>query len=118
MNIDILQIGAVCVAITGAWGLLSKFQGKMLEPLKLMIENTKKTIDSNQETMESLQKSIDNLADGLKENQYNFQTSKTDRELLHKVQDHHETRIGIAEDEIIILKEQTKTLFKTKEDKK
>ena len=114
----ILQLGALCVAISGIWAFFNKLQSKMLEPLKMIVENSQRTVEDNQVTMRSLQDSINSLADGLKENQFNFKTSAEDRKQLHKVQEHHETRIGVAEDEIIILKEQTKTLLKTKEDKK
>lgn len=107
MNIDITAISQWCTALVA----IIVFLKYVSAPIKIVLENNKKT-------MESLQDSIEKLAEGLKENQFNFKTSAEDRKLLHKVQDTHEVRIGLVEDKTIIHDEQIKTLFKMKEDKK
>lgn len=107
MNIDITLISQWCTALVA----IIVFLKYVSAPIKTVLENNKKT-------MESLQDSIEKLAEGLKENQFNFKTLAEDRKVLHKVQDAHEVRIGLVEDKTIIHDEQIKTLFKMKEDKK
>lgn len=106
MIIDLTAISQWCIAFTA-----------ILIFLKWVSAPVKNVLDNNKHAMQALQEAINKLSDGLKENQYNFQTSKMHTEQLQKVQDQHEVRIGTVEDRLISHDEQLKTLWKTKEDK-
>ncbi|MTB42523.1 ATPase [Streptococcus uberis] len=101
--IDITAISQWCTALVA----IIVFLKYVSAPIKIVLENNKKT-------MESLQDSIDKLADGLKENQFNFKMSEEDRKDLRRVQNQHESRIGIAEDKLISHDERLNFLEKEK----
>lgn len=101
--IDLTTISQWCVTITG----IIVFLKYVSAPIKIVLENNKKT-------MESLQDSIDKLADGLKENQFNFKMSAEDRKDLRRVQNQHESRIGTVEDKLISHDERLNFLEKEK----
>lgn len=103
MNIDITAISQWCTALVA----IIVFLKYVSAPIKIVLENNKKT-------MESLQDSIEKLADGLKENQFNFKMSAEDRKELRRVQNQHESRIGIAEDKLISHDERLNFLEKEK----
>lgn len=103
MNIDITLISQWCTALVA----IIVFLKYVSTPIKIVLENNKRT-------MESLQDSIDKLADGLKENQFNFKMSAEDRKDLRRVQNQHESRIGIAEDKLISHDERLNFLEKEK----
>lgn len=103
MNIDITLISQWCTALVA----IIVFLKYVSAPIKIVLENNKKT-------MESLQDSIEKLADGLKENQFNFKMSAEDRKELRRVQNQHESRIGIAEDKLISHDERLNFLEKEK----
>lgn len=93
MNIDILQIGAFAGAILSILGLW----GFIVNPFK-------KAMEANEIAMAQLKDSIKELA-------YELKNIDRDREITKAVIDRHEERIGRVEDDIIINKEQIKTLF-------
>ncbi|KKF47126.1 hypothetical protein Javan629_0007 [Streptococcus phage Javan629] len=103
MNIDITAISQWCTALVA----IIVFLKYVSAPIKIVLENNKRT-------MESLQDSIEKLADGLKENQFNFKMSAEDRKELRRVQNQHESRIGIAEDKLISHDERLNFLEKEK----
>lgn len=103
MNIDITLISQWCTALVA----IIVFLKYVSAPIKIVLENNKKT-------MESLQDSIDKLADGLKENQFNFKMSAEDRKDLRRVQNQHESRIGTVEDKLISHDERLNFLEKEK----
>lgn len=103
MNIDITLISQWCTALVA----IIVFLKYVSAPIKIVLENNKRT-------MESLQDSIEKLADGLKENQFNFKMSAEDRKELRRVQNQHESRIGIAEDKLISHDERLNFLEKEK----
>ncbi|WP_203269041.1 ATPase [Streptococcus uberis] len=103
MEIDITLISQWCTALVA----IIVFLKYVSAPIKIVLENNKRT-------MESLQDSIDKLADGLKENQFNFKMSEEDRKDLRRVQNQHESRIGIAEDKLISHDERLNFLEKEK----
>ncbi|MGT2958895.1 ATPase [Streptococcus bovimastitidis] len=103
MNIDITAISQWCTALVA----IIVFLKYVSAPIKIVLENNKRT-------MESLQDSIEKLADGLKENQFNFKMSAEDRKDLRRVQNQHESRIGIAEDKLISHDERLNFLEKEK----
>lgn len=103
MEIDITAISQWCTALVA----IIVFLKYVSAPIKIVLENNKKT-------MESLQDSIDKLADGLKENQFNFKMSAEDRKDLRRVQNQHESRIGTVEDKLISHDERLNFLEKEK----
>lgn len=103
MEIDITAISQWCTALVA----IIVFLKYVSAPIKIVLENNKRT-------MESLQDSIEKLADGLKENQFNFKMSAEDRKDLRRVQNQHESRIGIAEDKLISHDERLNFLEKEK----
>lgn len=103
MEIDITAISQWCTALVA----IIVFLKYVSAPIKTVLENNKKT-------MEALQDSIDKLADGLKENQFNFKMSAEDRKYLRRVQNQHESRIGTVEDKLISHDERLNFLEKEK----
>lgn len=101
--INITLISQWCTALVA----IIVFLKYVSAPIKIVLENNKRT-------MESLQDSIEKLADGLKENQFNFKMSAEDRKELRRVQNQHESRIGIAEDKLISHDERLNFLEKEK----
>lgn len=101
--IDITAISQWCTALVA----IIVFLKYVSAPIKIVLENNKRT-------MESLQDSIEKLADGLKENQFNFKMSAEDRKDLRRVQNQHESRIGLAEDKLISHDERLNFLEKEK----
>ncbi|HEO6611811.1 TPA: hypothetical protein VBA39_000880 [Streptococcus agalactiae] len=93
MNIDILQIGAASGAILSVIGLWA-----------FVVNPFKTAMQKNEDTMSALKDTIKDLA-------YELKDSQRDRENIHKVLDIHEQRLGKTEDDIIVNKEQIKTLF-------
>ncbi|MFL4356454.1 ubiquitin family protein [Streptococcus uberis] len=114
----ILQIGALCVALTGIWGLFSKLQSRMLEPFQRSLESNQKTLEENQSTMRLLEATTQTLAFELKENQHRWEDSFADRKDLRTKYDKLSDKVEVNQDKLIIHDEQIKTLFKLKEDKK
>ncbi|NGL84164.1 hypothetical protein [Streptococcus equi] len=99
MQIDILQIASLCGAIVTVVTLA-----------KLVVQPFQNAIKKNNETMQLLQDTIKTLTFDLKD-------AQKDRENIHKVLDKHEDRINRTEDEIIVHKEQLKTLFNFNKEK-
>lgn len=99
MNIDILQIGAASGAILSVVGLWA------------FVVNPFKT------AMEANEIAMAQLKDSLKELAYELKNIDRDREITKAVIDRHEERLGRVEDDIIINKEQIKTLFNNNKEK-
>ncbi|WP_283279429.1 hypothetical protein [Streptococcus dysgalactiae] len=93
MHFDLLQIGAACAALASVYGLW-----------KVVVTPFQKAMEANKNAMTQLK-------DSLKELAYEFKNLDRDREITKAVIDRHEERLGRVEDEIIINKEQIKTLF-------
>lgn len=93
MNIDVIQIGALCGAILSILGLWA-----------FVVNPFKTAMQKNEDTMSALKDTIKELA-------YELKDSQRDRENIHKILDIHEQRLGKTEDDIIVNKEQIKTLF-------
>lgn len=93
MTLDLIQLASIAGAII-----------TIVTLAKLVVEPFNKTIKKNDNTMKSLQ-------DTIKEMVFELRESQRDRENIHKIIDLHETRIGKAEDDIIINNERIKTLF-------
>lgn len=118
MNVDILQIGTLCVALIAIWNLFGRFQAKMLEPFQKSLENNQKILEENQATMKLLEATTQTLAFELKENQHRWEDSYADRKDLRNKYDKLADKVEVNQDKLIINDEQIKTLFKLKEDKK
>ncbi|HGA2576941.1 TPA: hypothetical protein ACG6MA_000919 [Streptococcus agalactiae] len=95
--IDFVQVGAfagAALSILGVWGFI--------------VNPFKKAMEANEIAMAQLK-------DSLKELAYELKNIDRDREITKAVIDRHEERLGRVEDDIIINKEQIKTLFNNKE---
>ncbi|EMG25786.1 hypothetical protein K7G42_06815 [Streptococcus parauberis] len=114
----ILQFGALCVALTGIWGLFSKLQSRMLEPFQRSLESNQKTLEENQATMKLLEATTQTLAFELKENQHRWEDSYSDRKDLRTKYEKLADKVEINQDTIIAHGEQLKTLWKEKVDKR
>ncbi|AIX04374.1 TPA: hypothetical protein U7D87_001015 [Streptococcus agalactiae] len=91
--IDFVQVGAfagAALSILGVWGFI--------------VNPFKKAMEANEIAMAQLK-------DSLKELAYELKNIDRDREITKAVIDRHEERLGRVEDDIIINKEQIKTLF-------
>ncbi|EPT47337.1 TPA: hypothetical protein ACGN4E_000724 [Streptococcus agalactiae] len=91
--IDFVQVGAfagAALSILGVWGFI--------------VNPFKKAMEANEIAMARLKDSIKELA-------YELKNLDRDREITKKIIDRHEDRIGRVEDDIIVNKEQIKTLF-------
>ncbi|HEL1373735.1 TPA: hypothetical protein TVW26_002011, partial [Streptococcus equi subsp. equi] len=92
--IDFVQIGTFCgaaLSIFGVWGFI--------------VNPFKKALEANELAMAQLKDSIKELA-------YELKNLDRDGEITKKIIDRHEERLGRVEDDIIVNKEQIKTLFK------
>lgn len=97
--IDFVQVGAfagAALSILGVWGFI--------------VNPFKKAMEANEIAMAQLK-------DSLKELAYELKNIDRDREITKAVIDRHEERLGRVEDDIIINKEQIKTLFNNNEEK-
>nr|HEK9935031.1 hypothetical protein [Streptococcus equi subsp. equi] len=91
--IDFVQIGTFCgaaLSIFGVWGFI--------------VNPFKKALEANELAMAQLKDSIKELA-------YELKNLDRDGEITKKIIDRHEERLGRVEDDIIVNKEQIKTLF-------
>lgn len=91
--IDFVQVGAfagAALSILGVWGFI--------------VNPFKKAMEANEIAMAQLK-------DSLKELAYELKNIDRDREITKAVIDRHEEHLGRVEDDIIINKEQIKTLF-------
>ncbi|HEK9190520.1 TPA: hypothetical protein SUP10_002069 [Streptococcus equi subsp. equi] len=91
---DFVQIGTFCgaaLSIFGVWGFI--------------VNPFKKALEANELAMAQLKDSIKELA-------YELKNLDRDGEITKKIIDRHEERLGRVEDDIIVNKEQIKTLFK------
>lgn len=91
--IDFVQVGAfagAALSILGVWGFI--------------VNPFKKAMEANEIAMAQLK-------DSLKELAYELKNIDRDREITKAVIDRHDERLGRVEDDIIINKEQIKTLF-------
>ncbi|HGA0979695.1 TPA: hypothetical protein ACGQ0V_000161 [Streptococcus agalactiae] len=91
--IDFVQVGAfagAALSILGVWGFI--------------VNPFKKAMEANEIAMAQLK-------DSLKELAYELKNIDRNREITKAVIDRHEERLGRVEDDIIINKEQIKTLF-------
>ncbi|HEL1362195.1 TPA: hypothetical protein TVW12_001977, partial [Streptococcus equi subsp. equi] len=90
--IDFVQIGTFCgaaLSIFGVWGFI--------------VNPFKKALEANELAMAQLKDSIKELA-------YELKNLDRDGEITKKIIDRHEERLGRVEDDIIVNKEQIKTL--------
>ncbi|HGD1261882.1 TPA: hypothetical protein ACINMT_001326 [Streptococcus agalactiae] len=97
--IDFVQVGAfagAALSILGVWGFI--------------VNPFKKAMEANEIAMAQLK-------DSLKELAYELKNIDRDREITKAVIDRHEERLGLVEDDIIINKEQIKTLFNNNKEK-
>lgn len=97
--IDFVQVGAfagAALSILGVWGFI--------------VNLFKKAMEANEIAMAQLK-------DSLKELAYELKNIDRDREITKAVIDRHEERLGRVEDDIIINKEQIKTLFNNNKEK-
>ncbi|HEO7183995.1 TPA: hypothetical protein VBE00_000022 [Streptococcus agalactiae] len=97
--IDFVQVGAfagAALSILGVWGFI--------------VNPFKKAMEANEIAMAQLK-------DSLKELVYELKNIDRDREITKAVIDRHEERLGRVEDDIIINKEQIKTLFNNNKEK-
>lgn len=97
----ILQIGALCVALTGIWGLFSKLQSRMLEPFQRSLESNQRTLEENQATMKLLEATTQTLAFELKENQHRWEDSYEDRKDLRTKYEKLADKAEINQDTLI-----------------
>lgn len=97
--IDFVQVGAfagAALSILGVWGFI--------------VNPFKKAMEANEIAMAQLK-------DSLKELAYELKNIDRDREITKAVIDRHEESLGRVEDDIIINKEQIKTLFNNNKEK-
>lgn len=97
--IDFVQVGAfagAALSILGVWGFI--------------VNPFKKAMEANEIAMAQFK-------DSLKELAYELKNIDRDREITKAVIDRHEERLGRVEDDIIINKEQIKTLFNNNKEK-
>ncbi|HGD6092966.1 TPA: hypothetical protein ACIZZ0_000934 [Streptococcus agalactiae] len=97
--IDFVQVDAfagAALSILGVWGFI--------------VNPFKKAMEANEIAMAQLK-------DSLKELAYELKNIDRDREITKAVIDRHEERLGRVEDDIIINKEQIKTLFNNNKEK-